>query len=474
MTDAPIIQRTALPQPPHILAANFRRRPYPFLLDSGVQEGGHGRFSFFGSDPFLVVRSHGREVRVSEGGSERVLRADPLDVLQSFLERHIFPKDSYPVPFIGGAVGYLGYDIGRLMERLPGGPVEDVPIPESYLCFYDAVVAYDHALGQGYLVSNGLPEPPGLQRTARAERRLADLEALLHQPACDEAPSTERLADILLRPQSNFTREGYLQAVRRAKEYIVAGDIYQVNLSQRFKSSWGGSPWELYSRLREINPAPFAAFQDFGDLAVVSASPERFLRLSGDSIETRPIKGTRPRGMTPIEDGHLAEELLTSEKDRAEHIMIVDLERSDLGRVSTMGSVTVQELMSLERFATVFHLTSTIHGRLRPGARVADLLRATFPGGSITGAPKIRAMEIIDELEPTRRGVYTGAIGYFSANGDVDLNIAIRSTVVKDGVAYFQVGGGIVYDSDPEGEFLETLDKGRALMEVLAGAPLRA
>ncbi|MEE9284156.1 MAG: aminodeoxychorismate synthase component I, partial [Dehalococcoidia bacterium] len=242
-----------------------------------------------------------------------------------------------------------------------------------------------------------------------------------------------------------------------------------VNLSQRFSALWTGGPWELYRRLRSVNPAPFAAFLDFGRVAVLSASPERFLQRQGDLIETRPIKGTRPRGGTPEEDRSLGQELATSAKDRAEHIMIVDLERSDLGRVAQTGTVTVDELMALESYATVHHLTSTVRGRLRPDRTLADLLRATFPGGSITGAPKIRAMEIIDELEPVRRGVYTGAIGYFSATGDLDLSIAIRTLVLNDGVAHFQVGGGIVYDSDPEAEYRETLDKGRALFQALAG-----
>ena len=464
-----MIQEVTSPRPAHALAATFSRRPYPFFLESGMREGGLGRFSFLGCDPFLLMRSHGRDIKVLERGGERSLYADPLDVLQSLLDCYRLPEGDFPVPFVGGAVGYLGYDLGRLIERLPGGPVEDVPLPEAYLCFYDAMVAYDHVRGEAYLLSTGLPEPPGPARQARAGRRMAELSRLVQEPLCPVEPAGA-LAGSPVKPCSNFTREGYLRAVQRAKEYIVAGDIYQVNLSQRLQAPWPGGPWELYQRLRAVNPAPFAAYQDFGEFAVVSASPERFLRLSGDRIETRPIKGTRPRGATPSEDRRLARELLASEKDRAEHIMIVDLERSDLGRVSRTGGVAVDEMMALERYATVHHLTSTIRGRLRPDRNVADLLRATFPGGSITGAPKIRAMEIIDELEPTRRGVYTGAIGYFSVTGDLDLNIAIRTIVVKDGVAHFQVGGGIVHDSDPDAEYQETLDKGRALIEALGTA----
>jgi para-aminobenzoate synthetase component 1 len=266
---------------------------------------------------------------------------------------------------------------------------------------------------------------------------------------------------------STFTKAAYINAIARAKEHIVAGDIYQVNLSQRFSLPWGESPWELYKRLQRINPAPFAAYLHYPGFAVVSASPERFLRRTGDLIETRPIKGTRPRGKRPVEDRRLAQELEASAKDRAEHIMIVDLERNDLGRVAEIGSVRVAKMMALERFPTVHHLVSTIQARLPREKSVGDLLRATFPGGSITGAPKIRSMEIIDELEPMSRGVYTGAIGYLSATGDLDLNIAIRTLVVKNGVAHFHAGGGIVHDSGPAAEYQETLDKAKALFDAL-------
>jgi para-aminobenzoate synthetase component 1 len=269
--------------------------------------------------------------------------------------------------------------------------------------------------------------------------------------------------------RSNFTKDKYLTAIRRAKAYIAAGDIYQVNLSQRFSGPLPVPPFDLYTRLRARNPAPFAAFLDFGEMQILSSSPERFLQVEARTrqVRTRPIKGTRPRGNTPEQDADLGRELLLSEKDRAELVMIVDLERNDLGRVCETGSVHVPELMVLERDPTVHHLVSTVAGRLPPERNRMDLLRAMFPGGSITGAPKIRAMEIIAELEPTRRGVYTGSIGWLGFTGDMDLNIAIRTFVVRDGMAHFQVGGGIVADSDPEEEYEETLHKGRALMEAL-------
>jgi para-aminobenzoate synthetase component 1 len=267
--------------------------------------------------------------------------------------------------------------------------------------------------------------------------------------------------------KANFSHEGYLKAVARAREYICAGDIFQVNLSQRFEADLNISPYELYKRLRKINPAPFASYLNFEGVNIVGASPERFLKVQGDWVETRPIKGTKPRGKTPEEDKALAGDLLASQKDRAENTMIVDLERNDLGRVCRYGTIKVTELAILETYPTVFHLTSTVVGRLREGISRIDLLKASFPGGSITGAPKVRAMEIIDELEPTRRSVYTGSIGYLSFSGEMDINIVIRTFIVKDGRAYFQVGGAIVYDSEPEAEYIETLDKGRALMQAL-------
>lgn len=268
---------------------------------------------------------------------------------------------------------------------------------------------------------------------------------------------------------ANFTKEEYISAVKKVKGYIASGDVYQVNLSQRFTTNLELPPFELYRCLRKINPSPFAAYLNFGKVTVISSSPERFLHFSSNNrvVHTRPIKGTRPRGKTPAEDSALAKELLSSEKDRAELIMIVDLERNDLSRVCEFGSVFVPELIKVEKHPTVYHLVSTITGRLPVDKSRIDILKASFPGGSITGAPKIRAMEIIDELEPTKRGIYTGSIGYFSFTGNMDLNIVIRTFIVKDNMAYFQVGGGIVSDSDPEGEYYETLDKGKALMEAL-------
>jgi para-aminobenzoate synthetase component I len=267
--------------------------------------------------------------------------------------------------------------------------------------------------------------------------------------------------------RANFSHEGYLRAIGRAREYIIEGDIFEVNLSQRFEAELEIPPFDLYRRLREVNPAPFSAYLDFEELTIVSASPERFLKLTGDRVETRPIKGTIRRGKNPSEDRANAQQLLASAKDNAENMMIVDLERNDLGRVCRFGSVKVTELAVLETFPTVFHLTSTVVGQLREGVSWVDLLKATFPGGSITGAPKVRSMEIIDELEPTRRSVYTGSLGYLSFNGNLDLNIVIRTFLIKGRRAYFQAGGAVVFDSNPEAEYSETLDKVSALVSAL-------
>jgi para-aminobenzoate synthetase component 1 len=271
--------------------------------------------------------------------------------------------------------------------------------------------------------------------------------------------------------RSNFRRADYLRAVERAREYIAAGDIFQVNLSHRLEGEWGGAAWPLYERLRAASPVSYGAYLDLGATKVLSASPERFLRLNGERVETRPIKGTRPRGGTRDEDRDLGEGLLASEKDRAENLMIVDLLRNDIGKVSRVGSVRVPELFHLERHASVWHLVSTVTGELRAGLGAVDLLEACFPGGSVTGCPKIRAMEIIEELEPVRRGVYCGAIGYLSFTGDMDTNIAIRTLVLKDGRMHLQVGGAVTYDSDPEAEYAETLAKGRALLGALGAEP---
>jgi para-aminobenzoate synthetase component 1 len=360
----------------------------------------------------------------TRGGTHRA-EADPFQVLEEMLRQ----ERGGP----GAAVGYLAYELKRFIEDVPETAVDDLALPGMYLCFYRDVQQYG---------ADGAP-------TADARPR-----------AAGEAP------------RSNFSKDSYRAAIHRALEYIAAGDIYQVNLSQRFEAPFAGDPFEAYLELRRRSPAPYAAYLNLPEVRVLSSSPELFLKLDPQTrmVRTRPIKGTRPRGATGAEDAALAAELHASAKDRAENVMIVDLERNDLGRVAEIGSVEVTGLWDLESYANVHHLTSTVSARLREGLGAVDLLRATFPGGSITGAPKIRAMEIIDELEPTARSVYTGAIGRFGFDGSVDLNIAIRTALITQGRAYFQAGGGIVADSDPDAEYEETLHKASAMASVFAAA----
>ena len=446
--------------------------PHSFFLDSGMDTPKLGRFSFMGQSPFLVMQSRGSEITLVQGSEPEVQRGNPFDVLGRLLEKYPLANGlAYcpaPVPFLGGAVGYLGYDLCHFIERLPSTARDDLNLPQSYLAFYDAVLAFDHLEGRVYLVSTGFPELEEARRLRRAKMRLEEMKDWVYSShsVIATAPRNDREnKEITL--ESNFTPEGYVEAVSRVREYIASGDVFQVNLSQRFEADLGVPPWELYRRLREVNPAPFAGYLNLEGVTLVSASPERFLKVRQGLVETRPVKGTRPRGQSPEEDAALAQELLHSAKDRAENVMIVDLERNDLGRVCRYGTVKVSELAILETFPTVFHLTSTVIGRLSENRSNIDLLKAAFPGGSITGAPKVRAMELIDELEPTRRSVYTGSIGYLGFNGDLDLNIVIRTLLVKGGRAYFQVGGGIVYDSDPEAEYRETMAKAKALIQAL-------
>jgi para-aminobenzoate synthetase component 1 len=376
-------------------------------------------------------------------------------------------------PFQGGVAGYIGYDYGAVLERVPPTRYDDLALPDVMLGVYDWVIAWDHQAGAAWLISRGEPERRRmvLERLSSGEPRAArPVTAAEAWPRGAGAPAyvSDAAADIGLR--STFTHRGYLDAVGKVREYIVAGDIFQANLSQRFQARLREPPFELYRRLRRRNPAPFAAYLAFGEVTVLSASPERFLRLDPDGqVETRPIKGTRPRGLGPMHDAALGRALAESVKDRAENVMIVDLLRNDLSRVCRPGSVRVPELFALEQHPTVHHLVSTVLGELEPGADAVDLVRAAFPGGSITGAPKVRAMEIIAELEPTRRGVYCGSIGYLSASGALDTSIVIRTFVLRDGELYFQAGGGIVADSDPELEYRETLDKAAGLIATLRG-----
>jgi para-aminobenzoate synthetase component 1 len=469
MTKSPLIAEIDKGLSPLVAFDTLRNGRFSFFLDSGMDPHKLGRYSFLGSDPFLVLRCRGSETVVIEGAKESRLSGNPFDILGSLLARYHLDCSQSPVPFCGGAVGYLSYDLCHFIEQLPVKAVDDLELPECYFGFYDAILAFDNLEGRAYIVSTGFPELDESDRLRRAESRLKETKGRLSElkSGTEEAHVTP-VPGAAPELKGGFTRQGYEEAVERARQYIIAGDIFEVNLSQRFETELSITPYELYCRLRRINPAPFASYLDFDGVTVVGSSPERFLRLRGDWVETRPIKGTRPRGKTPEEDQAQANALLHSVKDRAENMMIVDLERNDLGRVCRFGTVKVSELAILEVYPTVFHLTSTVEGRLREGKDCIDLLRATFPGGSITGAPKVRSMEIIDELEPTRRSIYTGSIGYIGFNGDMDLNIVIRTFIIKGNRAYFQAGGAVVYDSNPAEEYQETLDKVRALINALS------
>jgi len=444
---------------PSQLFAVVANKPYSFFLDSaeGKYKNRLGRYSFLGWDPFLILKAKANQIQLIRETKIEQRKGDPFLALREILNRYQIrdvPQDL--PPFLGGGVGYLGYDLCHFVEKVPSTAKDDLGLPDAYIAFYDSVFIIDHLCNKIFLSA--------ISFTKKRKSKEIFEERLEEATLCaTRYPlNAKKEGDYFLK--SNFTKSQYLQAVQAAKKYIREGDIYQVNLSQRFHGKLTMAPEMLYQSLRGVNPAPFAGYLNFDRVKVLSSSPERFLKVKGREVQTRPIKGTRPRGDTEKKDKKLAEELLASIKDRAELIMIVDLERNDLGRICEFGSVKVPELITLETFPTVFHTVSTIEGRLRQGKDRIDLLKATFPGGSITGAPKIRSMEIIDELEPTTRGIYTGALGYFGFNDTMDINIVIRTLLVKNEDFYFQVGGGIVADSDPEKEFQETLDKAKALI----------
>jgi len=441
--------------------------PHRVFLDSAQYAASLGRYSFLAADPAAVVRRRG---------------ADAGDALDD-VRRLLTPRAAQPLPdlppFQTGAIGYIAYEWGRTLERIPAPRYDDLDLPDVVFGIYDWAIAWDHEVSRAWVIARdeankrraldllGDPKSVALQgsRVAPAGPPV-DVRGSRERPA--SYPVDADWIDPQLGLRSSFTHAGYLDAVNRVRDYIYAGDIFQANLSQRFEAALVESPWDLYRRLRTRNPAPFAAFIELPECAVLSASPERFMRVDASGhVETRPIKGTRPRGVGPEHDAALGRALTESAKDRAENLMIVDLIRNDLSRVCEPGSVRVRELFALEHFATVHHLVSTVIGTLSPGLDSLDLLRASFPGGSITGAPKIRAMEIIAELEPSVRGVYCGAIGYLSVTGELDTNIAIRTALARDGRVYLNAGGGIVADSDAEQEYQETFHKARGIIDAL-------
>lgn len=449
--------------------------PNSFLLESVEHGERWGRYSFIGLNPFSVMTS--RDGRVTFDGEVPPGAADasdPLTALERALAFYRAPAlDGLP-PLHGGAVGYVGYDVVRYLERLPQTTTDDLDLPELMLLFTGQLLVFDHLRQRLSVISNVVI---GDDPAAQYDDAVAAAEALVARISAATGASRLQAPDVnepVTGIESNRTPADYVDAVCRAKEYITAGDIFQVVPSQRFHRPTTADPFDVYRVLRLINPSPYMFFLQFPDVSIVGSSPEPHLRVFGTEATIRPIAGTRPRGADAVEDDKMAADLLADEKERAEHVMLVDLARNDLGRVCAPGTVRVQELMSIERYSHVMHIVSSVRGELAEGKTAFDALKASFPAGTVSGAPKIRAMSIIDELEPTRRGPYAGAVGYFDFSGNLDTCIALRTGYIRDGIAYLQAGAGIVADSVPEREEQETRDKARAFFAaVIAAESLR-
>jgi len=444
---------------------------YAFLLES--VEGGEqwGRYSFLGSNPSLVVRARGDRVEILQGHVVESLGdvRDPFAALQRILTQYRAVAVPGLPRFTGGLVGYLGYDTVRHLERLPATADADLGFPDALFLLTDTLLIFDNVTHRITVVSNALVQDEserGVERTYRESQQKIDaIIAALRRPV--GAPTGFAGSSPSAAPDSTLTRQGFCEAVQKAKAYIQAGDVIQVVLSQRLALATAADPFDVYRALRVVNPSPYMYYLRLGDLKVVGSSPEMLVRLEGERIDLRPIAGTRPRGATEDEDSALATELLADPKERAEHIMLVDLGRNDVGKVARVGSVAVSDLMTVERYSHVMHLVSHVRGLVEPGRSAFDVLGACFPAGTVTGAPKVRAMEIIEELEPVRRGPYAGAVGYVSFSGNLDTCITIRTILFSRGVALIQAGAGIVADSDPEREYEETMNKARALRRAI-------
>ena len=447
---------------------------YSFLLESVEGNEKIARYSFAGANPEEIFR-YVSGACVMESPDRLVWEErDPVSFLRERIERfHPVRVPGLP-PLVAGAIGYFSYDMVRLIERLPKRLRDEIGLYDAQLMFYNGLIAFDHVQHRIWIVRNVFTS--GANGSLRAKynaavREIRRIRKLLEQPVAAERPRSERpRKGRKLRVRSNFRRSEYHDAVRKAKKYIRAGDIFQVVLSQRFSAKTKAQPFEIYRELRALNPSPYPFFLQMNDVAIVGTSPEMLVKVQGRDVFYRPIAGTQPRGKDEAEDQHLEKELLASEKERAEHIMLVDLGRNDLGRVCDYGTVKVEQLMNVERFSHVMHIVSTLRGRLREDVDALDALMACFPAGTVSGAPKVRAMEIIEELERTRRGIYAGGVLYMDFAGNLDSCIALRTMVVKNGVAYVQAGGGIVADSTPEGEYQETINKSRALLTALEAA----
>jgi para-aminobenzoate synthetase component 1 len=435
------------------LFGQIAHEPWAIFLDSGRTLGQDARYDILAADPFMTLTTRGTETVIAGANTHETSLGDPFLLLKQVLAEYA-PVEQSSLPFTGGALGYFAYDLARRIERVPNLADDAEHLPEMAVGIYDWVVVVDHAEQKSWLVGHG--------HDPRTEQRWAALQSMMSTPA----PGPSASFQVLSKVRSNLDAVAYGQAFEKIQAYIHAGDCYQVNLAQRFCVNAQGDAWQGYQYLRQHSPAPFAAYFNTPEAQILSASPERFLQVRQGKVETKPIKGTRPRGNHPIQDAAYVDELLHSEKDRAENLMIVDLLRNDLGKNCEIGSVRADRLFALESFTHVHHLVSTVTGTLKAGHHAIDLLRGCFPGGSITGAPKLRAMEIIEELEPHRRGVYCGAIGYIGFDGNMDTNIAIRTAVYAQGQFRFWAGGGIVADSEMEKEYRETWDKASNMLQL--------
>ncbi|MFJ8417091.1 anthranilate synthase component I [Bacillus paramycoides] len=426
-------------------------KPQHILLESGRG----GRYNIVGLDPVAVIQGKNETLHISESGKETIEHGNPLDLMQEYMEKWKTDYNPKYPPFQGGAIGYFSYDCIRYIEKLPSLAEDDINIPDIFFLLFDDVFVYDQKEKVLWIITHYVDEHK------EAEERLNEWKDLWMKEASEVTMSFKCPEE--KNEAVAFTEEGFMKAVERIQEYIGAGDVFQVNLSTRQERTLQTHPLEIYTSLREINPSPYMGYLELGDFQIVSASPELLIKKQGKKVSTRPIAGTRSRGASEQEDEELAKELIENEKERAEHVMLVDLERNDLGRVCKYGTVEVDEFMVIERYSHVMHIVSNVRGEVEEDKDAFDLVKAVFPGGTITGAPKIRTMEIIEELEPVRRGIYTGSIGWIGYSGDTELNIVIRTLLAKDGQAHVQAGAGIVIDSNPKNEYKESLKKAIAL-----------
>jgi anthranilate synthase component 1 len=445
-----------------------------FLLESVEGGAQWGRYSYIGTDPFLVVRGKNGRMAMEMGGRVTEIAGKPVELIKSVMRSYKSARPDGMPPFTGGAIGYFAYDVVRMYENVPAHAVDDLAMDDVHFLFCDQVIAFDHFRQQIHVIANVHAEPGAGEADIRRnyERALEKIEALTRRLRMPLPPDPVMAgavpSDADIGPlSSNMSREQFMEKVEKAKDYIRAGDIFQVVLSQRFMVETGVSPLDVYRVLRTLNPSPYMYCLKMGDETIVGASPELLVKVDGDRVETRPIAGTRPRGATPEEDLRLERDLLADEKERAEHLMLVDLGRNDIGRVAEFGSVRCDSFMDIERYSHVMHIVSNVSGKLRGDRDFFDALVACLPAGTVSGAPKIRAMEIIAELEPEARGVYAGAIGYLGFTGSLNTCIAIRTAVFKDGKAYVQAGAGIVHDSVPENEYAESVNKAKGVLKAI-------